>query len=178
MPQENSFQLDETRTTNIPQVSEEENRILIEEFTDEEVKKAIFQMEHNKAPGPNGFQAEFYQTFWEVIKNDFMALFQQFHQGTLPLYSLNFGTIILLPKCAEAIKIQQYRHICLLNVSFKVFTKVLTNRLSELAHRVIQPTQSAFLPRRNIMEWVIILHETMHEMHMKKHSGVIFKIDF
>jgi hypothetical protein len=42
MPQENSFQLDETRTTNIPQVSEEENRILIEEFTDEEVKKAIF----------------------------------------------------------------------------------------------------------------------------------------
>jgi hypothetical protein len=107
-----------------------------------------------------------------------MALFQQFHQGTLPLYSLNFGTIILLPKCAEAIKIQQYRLICLLNVSFKVFTKVLTNRLSELAHRVIQPTQSAFLPRRNIMEWVIILHETMHEMHMKKHSGVIFKIDF
>jgi hypothetical protein len=28
------------------------------------------------------------------------------------------------------------------------------------------------------MEGVIILHETIHEMHMKKQSGVILKIDF
>jgi hypothetical protein len=135
-------------------------------------------MEHNKAPGPDGFPAEFYQTFWEVIKKDMMTLFHEFHHETLPLYSLNFGTIILLPKCAEAIKIQQYSPICLLNVSFKIFTKVVTNRLSEVAHRVIQPTQSTFLPGRNIMEGVITLHETIHEMHRKKQSGVIFKIDF
>jgi hypothetical protein len=55
-PQENSFRLDETRTTDIPQVAEE-NRILIEEFTEEEVKKGIFQMEHNKALGLDGFPA-------------------------------------------------------------------------------------------------------------------------
>jgi hypothetical protein len=34
-----------------------------------------------------------------------MALFHEFHQGILPLCSLNFGTIILLPKCAKATKI-------------------------------------------------------------------------
>lgn len=32
-------------------VSEEENNILISDFTEEEVKKAIFGMKHNKAPG-------------------------------------------------------------------------------------------------------------------------------
>jgi hypothetical protein len=31
-----------------------------------------------------------------------MTLFREFHRGNLPLYSLNFGTIILFPKCAEA----------------------------------------------------------------------------
>jgi hypothetical protein len=148
---------------------------LTQQFTEEEIKEAIGQIEHNKAPGPDGFPVAFYQVFWELIKHDLMALFQDFHRGNLPLYSLNFGTIILLPKCKEACKIQQYRPICLLNVSFKIFTKVATNRLMAVAHKVINPTQTTFLPGRNIMEGVIILHETLHEMHHKKQSGVVFK---
>jgi hypothetical protein len=32
-------------------------------------------MEHNKAPGPDGFPVEFYQVFLEVIKDDLLALF-------------------------------------------------------------------------------------------------------
>jgi hypothetical protein len=94
------------------------------------------------------------------------------------LYSLNFGTIILLPKCKDASIIQQYRPICLLNVSFKIFTKVVTNRITSIAQKVINPTQTAFLPSRDILEGVVILHETMHELHCKKQSGVIFKMDF
>jgi hypothetical protein len=59
-------------------------------------------MEHNKAPGPDGFPAEFYQAFWEIIKGELMALFHEFHKGDLPLFSLNFGIITLLPKEKEA----------------------------------------------------------------------------
>jgi hypothetical protein len=44
-------------------VSEEENRLLVGDFLEEEVKKAIFQMEHNKSPGPDGFLAKFYLVF-------------------------------------------------------------------------------------------------------------------
>jgi hypothetical protein len=130
----------------IEQVSQEENESLVRPFTVQEVQEAIFQMEHNKASGPDGFPIEFYQACWEIIKNDLMALFQEFHNGDLPLYSLNFGTIILLPKCREAAKIQQYRPICLLNVSFKIFTKVATNRVTQVAQKVISPSQTAFLP--------------------------------
>jgi hypothetical protein len=107
-----------------------------------------------------------------------MDLFYEFHKGKLPIYSLNFRTIILLPKCNEAIKIQQYKPIYLLNVTFKIFTKVATNRLTSIAQKVINPTQTAFLSDRNIMEGVVILHETIHEMQRKKQSGLILKIDF
>ena len=62
-----------------------------------------------------------------MIKDDLMALFADFHKGELPLHSLNFGTIILIPKSKEAKQIQQYRPICFLNVRFKIFTKVDTN---------------------------------------------------
>jgi hypothetical protein len=38
--------------------------------------------------------------------------------------------------------------------------------------------QTAFMPDRNIMEGVVVLHETIHELHTKKQNGVIFKIYF
>jgi hypothetical protein len=62
-----------------------------------------------------------------------MALFSEFYKGDLALSSLNFGIITLLPKQKEAKYIQQFRPICLLNVSFKIFTKVLTNRVALVA---------------------------------------------
>jgi len=133
-PSPNShIMLDESQTDDIPQVSQLENEYLTDTFSQEEVRAAIFQMEHNKAPGPDGFPPEFYQVFWNLIKDDLMALFTDFHQGNLPLNRLNFGTIILLPKKKDAKVIRQYRSICLLNVSFKIFTKVATNRLSTIA---------------------------------------------
>ena len=135
-------------------------------------------MEHNKAPGPDGFPAEFYQRFWDVLKVDLMDMFAQLHSGELPLFKLNFGVITLLPKKEDASRIEQYRPICLLNVSFKIFTKVGTNRVTYIAQKVIRPSQSAFLPGRNILEGVVVLHETIHEIKQRNLDGVIFKIDF
>jgi hypothetical protein len=62
-PDEGNFSMDETHTDDIPQVSVEENGLLTAPYSKDEVKKAVFQMEHNKAPGPDGFPAEFYQNF-------------------------------------------------------------------------------------------------------------------
>jgi hypothetical protein len=53
----------ESLTDDIPQVTAEENIILVEEFTEEEVRKVIFQMEHNKAPGPDSFRRSFTRVF-------------------------------------------------------------------------------------------------------------------
>jgi hypothetical protein len=67
-------------------------------------------------------------------------LFSSLHAGQLELFRMNFGEIILLPKINEAEKIQQYRPICLLNDSFKIFTKVATIRLNTIADHVVRPS--------------------------------------
>jgi mannosylglycoprotein endo-beta-mannosidase len=64
IPEQTEIALLQDQIHDIPQVSDEENEVLIAEFTENEVREAIFQMEHNKAPGPDGFPAEFYQVFW------------------------------------------------------------------------------------------------------------------
>ena len=107
----NSFSMDETLRHDIPQVSEDENEGLTAPFSEEEVKLATFDMEHNKAPGPDGFPVEFYQFFWEVVKLDLLNLFDEFHAGRLPIHSLIFGAITLLPKIVDAARMQQYRPI-------------------------------------------------------------------
>ena len=56
--------------------------------------------------------------------------------------------------------------------------KVTTIRLNSVADHVVKPTQTTFMQGRNILDGVIILHETVHEMHTKNLNGAIFKIDF
>jgi hypothetical protein len=65
--------MDESRTDDIPQVSIEENNLRTALYIEEKVKKAVFQMKHNKAPGLDGFLAEFYQNFWEIIMFDLLG---------------------------------------------------------------------------------------------------------
>jgi hypothetical protein len=45
---------------------------------------------------------------------------------------------------------------------------VVVNKVTGIAENLISPSQTAFMPDRNIMEGVVMLHETIHEMHRKK----------
>jgi hypothetical protein len=70
-----------------------------------------------------------------------------------------------------------YKPICLLNVSFKNFMKVATIRLNTVANHVVHLSQTMFMQGRNILDGVVTLHETVHELHSKKLNGVILKLD-
>jgi hypothetical protein len=105
-------------------------------------------------------------------------MFDKFYRGELNLRRLNYGLISLIPKSKEANTIKHYRRICLLGVDYKWFTKVLTKRLTRVAESVISTTQTTFIPGRNILEGVVVLHETLHEIWKKKKRGVIMKLDF
>ena len=50
-----------------------------------------------------------------------LEMFNKLHEG-----SLNYSLISLILKLKEANNIKQYRPICLLNVDYKLFTKVST----------------------------------------------------
>ncbi|WVZ80083.1 hypothetical protein U9M48_027589, partial [Paspalum notatum var. saurae] len=60
----------------------------------------------------------------------------------------------------------------------EIFTKVVANRTNLVAEKVIKPSQTTFMSSRNIMEGVVILHETLHELHKNKLNGVVLKLDF
>jgi hypothetical protein len=68
------------------------------------------------------------------------------------------------------------KHLLEGDTNIKYFHLLANGRHRKM--RIFQPTQLAFIPGRNIMKGVIILHETIHELHRKKECTVILKIDF
>lgn len=107
-----------------------------------------------------------------------MEMFHKLHRGELRLSKLDYGLISLIPKTKETSNIKQYIPICLLGVDYKLFTKVKAKRLIALADSVINRNQTTFIPGRNILDGVVILHETLHELRVRKQKGVIMKLDF
>jgi hypothetical protein len=159
-------------------LSEEENLILTRPFSVDEVKVALFSMAPNKAPGPNNIPIEFYQHCWDIIKWDVMNLFHAFHAGSLDVARLNYGIITLLPKVSGADKITQYRPICLLRCIYKLITKTLTLRIEPYASKMIGKNQNAFMKKRCIVDGIMSLHVILHHSHVKKHVGIVLKLDF
>jgi hypothetical protein len=159
-------------------LNETEKAALVKPFGVDEIKGVVMEMKVNSAPGPNGFTTIFFQKFWDTIQGDFLSMFQDFWEGHLDIKRLNFEVITLVPKVKEANCIKQYRPICLLNVDYKCFTKVLTNRLVLVVQRVVGKNQIGFIKGRNILEGVVVLHEVIHELHSSKQKGLILKIDF
>lgn len=113
-----------------------------------------------------------------AIKKNFLELVKDLCKGELDLRRLNYGVITLIPKLKEASNIKQFRPICLLNVSFKILTKLLANRLGMIVDKIINDSQSAFIRGRNILDGVVALHEIAHEVRCSKRKGVFLKLDF
>ena len=46
------------------------NHTLLQPYTPEEVKRALFQMHPSKSPGPDGISPFFFQKYWHIIGRD------------------------------------------------------------------------------------------------------------
>jgi hypothetical protein len=141
-------------------LSEGDNTNLIEPFCQKEIKEVTMGMKENSAPSPNGYGVVFFKKFWQVIKGDLEIMFQDFYNNKLDIKRLNYGVITLVPKLKETNTIKQFRPICLLNIDFKCFTKVLTNRQVPMARKTIGRT--GFIKGRNVLEGVVVIHEVLH----------------
>ena len=164
--------------TETQKVSAEENEELIKPFTWEELDFAMKETKNNTAPGPDGFSIEFFKEFWPMVRPLIKEMLDDLHLGSFDLRRLNYGVIILLPKLKLPNNIKQFRPICLLNVIYKIITKVLTIRLSKIAERIISKNQTTFIPGRNILDGVVILQEVLHELRVKNQQGIVLKLDF
>ncbi|WJX39138.1 hypothetical protein P8452_26715 [Trifolium repens] len=109
-------------------INDDVNTLLTLIPSQEEIKNAVFILNKDGAPGPDGYGAFFYQKYWEIIQEDVVNAVLQFFTTGWILPSFNSNTIILIPKTSNADSMDQFRPIAMANFKFKIISKVLADR--------------------------------------------------
>jgi hypothetical protein len=104
-------------------INEQDNNMLLAPFLKEEFRTALFQMNSDKSPGPDGFNPAFYKRFWDICGDEiFRTGVTWLEQGAFPLKVVETN-IVLIPKKDNPTSMKDFRPISLCNVLYKLSQK-------------------------------------------------------
>ncbi|PFX24301.1 Transposon TX1 uncharacterized 149 kDa protein [Stylophora pistillata] len=146
-------------------------------LTVEECFEALKGMGKNKAPGVDGFPAEFYLRFWDVVGRDQVSVLNAcLHSGSLAL-SQRRGIIALAFKKGDRLDPRNWRPTSLLNLDYKIASRAIAGWLLRLIHLVVSKDQTCCVPCRFIGENVALIRDVVHYTTSTGTPAAILSLD-
>ncbi|XP_074277626.1 uncharacterized protein LOC141601261 [Silene latifolia] len=159
-------------------LNEAHHNLLMADVTGEEVRKAMFDICGTKAPGPDGYNSQFFKDTWKVTGPGIISAVQDFFGSGRLLKQVNSTLVTLVPKVDAPKDVTQFRPIACCNTIYKCISKVMCGRLSAILLDIISDSQSAFIKGRDIVENILICQDLVKLYNRKACSPrVIMKLD-
>jgi hypothetical protein len=155
---------------------------LLAPITAEEVHSAINGLGSHKAAGPDRLSNDFYKDWSDLIVPSLVTAFTAILDGDPPPASFAEAIIVPIPKSGDRSDALNYRPISLLQSGYKIFTKLLANRVQSSLTTVINADQNGFVRGRaladNISIMRAILHQSQDSSAPEPPTGAVILIDF
>ena len=143
----------------------------------ENVVEAIRRTANNKAPGPDGLPGEFYRAYElmlaQPLKN---AIIEAQKTNRLPPTMLE-GDITLIYKKKDPKDVRNYRPITLLNVDYKILTRILSDQLKKVCEATISSPQKGFVPGRQITDLTKQLYLLQEYVEAQDQEALMVMLD-
>ena len=162
--------------TKLSQVKRDELEGLI---TYDELKGALKKSKNDKSPGSDGFSYEFYKVFftdlsWYLLR----SINYGYDKGRLSV-TQKFGVITLLPKGNKPRQfLKNWRPISLLNVTYKLASACIAERVKSSLNDIIHENQKGFMSGRYIGENIRLMYDLLNFTEENKIPGMFLLIDF
>ena len=121
---------------------------------------------------------ELYTWGWKIVKKQFVEVLQYVQKTEdVPVHDKFLdGLIAVVHKKGDTKEIKNYRPLTLLNVDYKIYAKVIANRLMSKAQEIFNETQYA-LRGRSIFDLMTYIRDLTYRMRAVKDSWLI-SIDY
>lgn len=156
---------------NIKKLDDRDRNMYLDYFiTFEEAQEVVSNMQ-DSAPGPNGLTIKFYKKYFEFFGRYFVDLLNRFESPLSDTF--NKVTIKLIPKNKNQEKtIKDLRPISLTNFEYRIFTKILTNRLRKISNLIIEDHQTCSIIGRRMNDNIILLRDLLNNAIEKREQIV------
>ena len=159
-------------------LSEEQKQKLESEISLADLEEALRETQNEKTAGYDGLPYEFYKTFWNIIKNDFLEVTKNSLYTSKELtLSQTKSILILIYKNKEKKLLINWRPISLLCCDYKILSKALANKLKQVLATILSNTQTANVPNRTIFNNLFLVRDIIEYCNKKKVKAYILSID-
>lgn len=109
--------------------------------------------------------------------DDVVKIVQDFFGARSLLKNLNSNFLVLIPKVLGADSMDQFRPISLCNSFYKIILKVLKTIILNVLPLIISQQQTDFVPGRQILDSIMMVHEEIPFLGVGKREGLLLKLD-
>ena len=133
----------------------------------------------NKSPGNDGLTKEFYIMFWNELSDPLLESYNaSFENGELTVSQRQAIITLLEKKGKDRMFIKNWRPISLLNLDYKILTKVLATKMKKILPFIVHHNQTGFIEGRRIVDSIRTIQDIMNYSMLKNLEGMMLFIDF